>query len=56
MGKFQVTFQKIQNGKIISTAGTSVEANTIFEARNKFNATHLPTNYYRYRIISCVKK
>lgn len=56
MARFQVTFQKIQNGKIVSTAGTSVEANSIMEAKNKFNSTHLPTNSYKYRIVSCVKK
>lgn len=56
MARFQVTFQKIQNGKIVSTAGTSVEASSIIEARSKFNSTHLPTNIYRYRIVSCVKK
>ncbi len=56
MARFQVTFQKIQNGKIVSTAGTSVEASSMLEARSKFNSTHLPTNNYKYRIVSCVKK
>lgn len=56
MARFQVTFQKIQNGKIVSTAGTSVEASSMIEARSKFNSTHLPTNNYKYRIVSCVKK
>lgn len=32
MARFQVTFQKIQNGKIVSTAGTSVEASSMIEA------------------------
>ena len=56
MARFQITFQKIQNGKIVSTAGTSVEANSIMEAKNKFMSNHLPTNTYSYRIVSCVKK
>lgn len=56
MAHFQVTFQKIQNGKIVSTASTSIEASSIMEAKNKFNSTHLPTNLYKYKIISCVKK
>ena len=56
MARFQITFQKIQNGKIVSTAGMGIEANTIIEAKNKFNATHLPTNNYKFKIVSCVKK
>lgn len=56
MARFQITFQRLQNGKIISTAGTSVEANSIMEAKNKFNATHLPSNSYKYKIVACVKK
>jgi hypothetical protein len=56
MARYQVTFQKIQNGKIVSTASTSVEASSIMEAKNKFNSTHLPTNFYKYKIIACVKK
>ena len=56
MASFQIMFQKIQNGKIISTAGTSVQANSVMEAKNKFNASHLPTNLYKYKIVSCVKR
>ncbi len=56
MARFQIMFQKIQNGKIISTAGTSVDANSIMEAKNKFNSTHLPSNSYKYKILSCVKR
>lgn len=55
MARFKITFQKIQNGKIVSTAGTSVDASSIMEAKNKFNATHLPSNSYKYKIVSCVK-
>lgn len=55
MARFKITFQKIQNGKIVSTAGTSVEASSIMEAKNKFNSTHLPSNSYKYKIVSCVK-
>lgn len=56
MARFQITFQRLQNGKIISTASTSVDANSIMEAKNKFNATHLPSNSYKYKILACVKK
>ena len=56
MARFQITFQRLQNGKVISTAGTTVEANSAEEAKNKFNATHLPSNSYQYKIVSCVKK
>lgn len=55
MAIFKITFQKIQNGKIVSTAGTSVTASSIMEAKNKFNATHLPSNTYKYKIVSRVK-
>ncbi len=55
MARFKITFQKIQNGKIVSTAGTSVDASSIMEAKNKFNATHIPSNSYKYKIVSCVK-
>ncbi len=55
MARFKITFQKNQNGKIVSTAGTSVEASSIMEAKNKFNSTHLPSNSYKYKIVSCVK-
>ena len=55
MARFQITFQKVQNGKIISTAGTNVSANSISEAKNKFKATHIPSNTATYKIVSCVK-
>lgn len=55
MARYQITFQRVQNGKIVSTAGTSVSANSISEARNRFKATHLPSNTSTYKIISCVK-
>ena len=56
MARFQITFQKFQNGKIVSTAGTSVEASSISEAKNKFNANHPPSNSYKYKIVACVKR
>ncbi len=56
MARYQLTVQKIQNGKVVSTAGWSTDASSIAEAKNKFNASHLPSNSYRYKIISCVKK
>ena len=56
MARFQLQFQKIQIGKIVSTAGTSIEADSASEAKNKFLATHLPTNNSKYKILSCVKK
>lgn len=56
MAQFQLQFQKIQNGKIVSTAGTSIEANSVSEAKNKFMAMHPPTNISKYKILSCVKK
>ncbi len=56
MARFQITAQKIQNGKVVSTAGWSTDASSIAEAKNKFNASHLPSNSYKYKIISCVKK
>lgn len=56
MAMYQLTVQRIQNGKIISTAGVSVEANSVLEAKNKFMANHPPSNSYKYKIISCVKK
>ena len=56
MARFQLTFQKVQNGKVVSTAGTSIEAASVSEAKNKFMATHLPTSTGTYKILSCVKK
>ncbi len=56
MARFQLTFQKVQNGKVVSTAGTSIEADSASEAKNKFMATHLPTSMGTYKILSCVKK
>lgn len=56
MARFQLTIQKIQNSKIVSTAGTSIEADTATEARQKFLATHLPSSTGSYKVVSCVKK
>lgn len=56
MARYQLTVQRIQNGKIISTAGFSVDANSVTEAKNKFMGNHPPSNSYKYKIISCVKK
>ena len=56
MARFQLTFQKVQNGKVVSTAGTSIEAASVSEAKNKFMATHLPTSTGTYKLLSCVKK
>lgn len=55
MARFQLQVQKIQNGKIVSTAGTSIEAGSASEAKNKFMATHPPTNTSKYKVVSCVK-
>ena len=41
---------------VVSTAGTSIEAASVSEAKNKFMATHLPTSTGTYKILSCVKK
>ena len=56
MARFQLTVQKVQNGKVVSTAGTSIEANTAAEAKQKFLATHLPSSTGSYKVVSCVKK
>ena len=56
MARFQLTFQKIQNGKIVSTAGTSIEAETASEAKQKFLVTHLPSSTGSYKVVACVKK
>ncbi len=58
MARYQITFQTIfvKTGKVASTAGTSVEAASVSEAKNKFNATHTPGLTYKYKILACVKK
>ncbi len=56
MARYQLTVQRISNGKIVSTSGTSVEANSVMEAKNKFMANHPPSNLSKYKIIACVKK
>lgn len=49
-------YGKIQDGKVVSTAGTSIEAGTAAEANQKFLATHLPNSTGSYKVVSCVKK
>ena len=56
MARFQLTVQKIQNGKVVSTAGTSIEADNATEAKQKFLATHLPSSTSSYKVVACVKK
>lgn len=55
MGKFKICFERIQNGKVISKATTTVEANSISEAKGKFLLNHQSSNSYQYRIVACVK-
>lgn len=55
MSLFKISFERIQNGKTISKATTTVEANSISEAKEKFSLNHQSSNSYQYRIIACVK-
>ena len=56
MARFEVKFQTIRDKKIISTAGTTVEANSEREARQKFKGMKIPTNTVSYRILSVIKR
>jgi hypothetical protein len=54
MATFQVQFEiKSSNGTSHGVQGTSVQANSAMEAKNKVKASHAHSNC---RIISCVKK
>lgn len=56
MSTYKLVVQTVQNGKIVSTASTSVGANSAMEAKQKFLATHLPTNTKKYKIVACAKQ
>jgi len=56
MNRYKVTFQTVMNGKVVSTAGTSVNADSIAEARQKVLGSHTPTNTKKIVIVSCVKQ
>lgn len=51
-----IRYQTIRNGKISSTGTTTVNANSMLEARNRFNMSHTPTDSCKYKIIACVKR
>ncbi|UTC81985.1 hypothetical protein [Treponema denticola] len=56
MNSYRLVVQTIQNGKIIGTANTTVSANSVMEAKQKFLATHIPTSTKKYKIVACAKQ
>jgi len=44
------------NGAIVSTAGVSVDADSIAEAKQKALANHTPSATRKFKIVSCVKQ
>lgn len=56
MNSYKLIVQTIQNGKIIGTASSTIMANSVMEAKQKFTATHIPTATKKYKIVACAKQ
>jgi hypothetical protein len=55
MATYSVKFQVIQGNSIVSTSSTTISANNVSEARQKFMYNHTSNNTRKYKIIAVVK-